>query len=106
MLALGGVAVGGDLLDALAEPVVDIVEPAVLEVEGVASASAAVREERTVRVGGLDGHARGDRERSSSYVHRDRLWHVGGVRVVNVAVARLAGLWARRSQDLPRRPVV
>jgi hypothetical protein len=52
VLARGNVTVGGDFLDALAEPVIDVVEPAVLQVEGVASANAAVREEYPVRVGG------------------------------------------------------
>jgi len=65
-----------------------------------------VREEHAARVGGPDAHARGDGVRSPPDVDRDRLGHVRGVRIINVTVARLARLWPRRGQDLPRRPVV
>jgi len=88
-----------DALDPLAEPVVHVVQSPVPEVQAVPARDAAVREQDAVRLGLVDRHARGDRERPAPDVDRDRLGHVGAVGV-DAAVARRARLRPRGADDL------
>jgi hypothetical protein len=69
---------GGDGLDALAEPVVDVVEAAVADEQAVAAADPAVGEQHPLGLGGVDADAGGDSVGAAADVDRDRLGDLGG----------------------------
>ena len=96
-----------DLLLEHADEVVDVVQPVVLDVEGVAAEARAVREEHALRARRRDVDQRADREGAVADVDRLRLGDLGVVREVDVAVARRRELRPLGvSEDLERGAVV
>ncbi len=106
-LVAGWNHLGGDdlLLDA-ADEVVDVVQQAVLDVQRVAAEPGAVREQHPLRPLVRDVAQGADRVGPVADVDRLRLGHLGGTRVVGVAVARRGEHRPRRGEDLHRAPVV
>src|SRR5215203_1484007 len=90
----------------LSEPAVGVMQPPVSQVERVAAGPRALREQDALGLGRLEVHRRGDRERTSANVDRDRLGHLGRSRVVDVAVTWLTWLWPHVRDDLEGGPVV
>src|SRR4051794_33369652 len=82
------VLVGDDLLLEAADEAVDVVQPVVLDVEGVAAEPRAVREQNAVGARHVDVDDRADGEGAVAEVDRLGLGHVGDAGVVDVAVAR------------------
>jgi hypothetical protein len=106
MFAHGHGAIRGDLLDVLAEPVVDVVQSSVVEVEAVSASCSAVCEQNACGFLAVDGDAGGDGVRAPADVDGYRLRDVGSVWVVDVAVTGLAGLRPGRGEDLACGPIV
>ncbi len=89
-----------------AHEAVDVVQPVVLHVERVPAERRAVREEHALGARRGDVDQRADRVRAVADVDRLRLRHLGGVREVDVAVARRREHGPRGEHDLERRAVV
>src|SRR5206468_3924263 len=95
-----------DLLLHHADEVVDVVQPVVLDVQGMPAEARPVREQHTLCAGGGNVHQRPDRVGAVADVHRLRLGHLGGAGEVDVAVAGRGQLRPRCGDDLHRGPVV
>ena len=77
-----------DLLLEHADEAVDVVQPVVLDVQGVPAEARAVGEQHALRAGGRDVDQRADREGAVAHVDGLLLRDVGGVGEVHVPVAR------------------
>ena len=103
----GGQVLGRvDLLLHHADEVVDVVQPVVLDVQGMPAEPRTVREQHALRAGGGYVHQRADGVGAVADVHRLRLGHLGGAGEVDIAVAGRGQLRPRRGDDLQRGPVI
>ena len=96
----------GDLLLEHADETVHVVQPVLLDVQGVPAEAGSVREQHALRARRRDVDQRPDGEGTVAHVDRLLLRHVGGAGEVDVAVPWRREQGPRREDDLQRRAVV
>src|SRR4051795_10787753 len=106
LLSGGQLLVGGDVLLDPADEAVDVVQPVVLDVEGVSAEARAMREQHALCPGLRDVYYRRDREGAVAEVHRLRLGYFRHAGEVDVAVTRRGERRPRRGQEFQRTAVV